>query len=112
MQRVGSAQRFVVGRENNLVLIDFRRPDPSVPFFLEPVACGPSRNPRTKGAACRDRAAATNSDGMAEGTVPPLATRLCSGIDRKLRPDWSRPGLPELRQQPGVPIQRHFFMED
>jgi hypothetical protein len=26
MQAVGSAQRFVIGRENNVVLVDFHRP--------------------------------------------------------------------------------------
>jgi hypothetical protein len=33
MQVVGSAERFVIARENNVVLVDFRRPDPPAPDF-------------------------------------------------------------------------------
>jgi hypothetical protein len=33
MQTVGGAQRFVIARENNVVLVDFRRPDPPEPVF-------------------------------------------------------------------------------
>jgi hypothetical protein len=28
-----SADRYVIGRENNVVLVDFTRPDPSAPHF-------------------------------------------------------------------------------
>jgi hypothetical protein len=28
MQMVGSADRYVIARESNVVLVDFRRPDP------------------------------------------------------------------------------------
>ena len=33
MQMVGSAERFVIAREKNVVLVDFRRPDPPSPVF-------------------------------------------------------------------------------
>jgi hypothetical protein len=33
MHMVGSAERFVIARENNVVLVDFRRPDPPAPVF-------------------------------------------------------------------------------
>ena len=33
MQTVGSAERFVIARENNVVIVDFRRPDPPAPVF-------------------------------------------------------------------------------
>jgi hypothetical protein len=33
MQMVGNAERFIVARENNVVLVDFRRPDPPAPDF-------------------------------------------------------------------------------
>jgi hypothetical protein len=29
----GSAQRFVIARQNNVVIVDFRRPDPPAPVF-------------------------------------------------------------------------------
>jgi hypothetical protein len=33
MQKGCSAERFVVAREDNVVLVDFRRPDPPAPVF-------------------------------------------------------------------------------
>jgi hypothetical protein len=33
MRMVGSAERFVIARENNVVLVDFSRPDPPAPVF-------------------------------------------------------------------------------
>jgi hypothetical protein len=33
MQKVCSAERFVIAREDNVVLVDFRRPDPPAPVF-------------------------------------------------------------------------------
>jgi hypothetical protein len=33
MQMVGNAERFVLARENNVVLVDFSRPDPPGPVF-------------------------------------------------------------------------------
>jgi hypothetical protein len=33
MQIVGNARRFVLARENNVVLVDFSRPDPPGPVF-------------------------------------------------------------------------------
>jgi hypothetical protein len=33
MRMVGSAERFVIARENNVVRVDFRRSDPPAPDF-------------------------------------------------------------------------------
>jgi hypothetical protein len=33
MQMVGNAERFVLARVNNVVLVDFSRPDPPGPVF-------------------------------------------------------------------------------
>ena len=33
MQAIGCAERYVVGREDNVVIVDFRRPDPPPPHF-------------------------------------------------------------------------------
>ena len=33
MRMVGSAERFVIAREDNVVLVDFCRPDPPAPDF-------------------------------------------------------------------------------
>jgi hypothetical protein len=33
MQTVGNADRYVIARENNVVLVDFRRRDPPAPQF-------------------------------------------------------------------------------
>jgi len=33
MQTIRSAERFVIARDNNVVLVDFRRPDPPAPVF-------------------------------------------------------------------------------
>jgi hypothetical protein len=33
MQAIGCADRYVIGRENNVVIVDFRRPDPPPPHF-------------------------------------------------------------------------------
>lgn len=33
MQTVGSANTYVIARESNVVVIDFRRPDPPAPHF-------------------------------------------------------------------------------
>jgi hypothetical protein len=33
MQTVGNAGRYVIARENNVVLVDFRRRDPPAPQF-------------------------------------------------------------------------------
>ena len=33
MQTVGNSDRYVIARENNVVLVDFRRPDPPAPRF-------------------------------------------------------------------------------
>jgi hypothetical protein len=33
MQMVGSAERFVIARDNNVVLVDFGRPGPPAPVF-------------------------------------------------------------------------------
>ncbi len=33
MRAFGSADRYVIARENNVVVVDFRRPDPPAPHF-------------------------------------------------------------------------------
>jgi hypothetical protein len=33
MHTIGSADRYVVARENNVVIVDFRKPDPPAPHF-------------------------------------------------------------------------------
>jgi hypothetical protein len=50
MQKVGSAQRFVIARENNVVLVDFRRPDPPGPVF--PGAAGLRAGKRLEDELC------------------------------------------------------------
>jgi hypothetical protein len=33
MQAIGYAERYVIAREKNVVVVDFRRPDPPAPHF-------------------------------------------------------------------------------
>ena len=39
MQTVGNADRYVIARENNVVLVDFRKTQPPAPDFPGPALC-------------------------------------------------------------------------
>ena len=49
MQKIGRAGRYVIGRENNVVLVDFREPDPPDPKFP---GAGALRGGRELGELC------------------------------------------------------------
>jgi len=49
MHKIGRADRYVIGRENNVVVVDFREPDPPAPKFP---GAGALRGDRELGELC------------------------------------------------------------
>jgi hypothetical protein len=52
MQIAGSAERFVIAREDNVVLVDFRRPEPPAPIFPGAGGLRAIKGPEDEPGAC------------------------------------------------------------